>query len=53
MVGRHQHARQPRNVALAGQMSENLLHVAGEGIVGGEVAQVGVKAGGARVVIAG
>ena len=53
LEGRQPSVVQPRQPALAGQVHEHLLHVGGELRVGREVAQVGVQARRARVVVAG
>ena len=50
--GRHQHFLHARQLALACQMQEHLLGVTGQLRIGGEVADVGVQARGARVVVA-
>ena len=52
-VGGHQQAREAWNIALACEMGKHLLHIAREGVIGGEIAQVGVNTRGARAVVAG
>ena len=53
MERRDQRLLQPREPVLTGQVQEDLLEVASQRLVGGQIAQVGVELGRAGVVVAG